>query len=271
MRALLCINFAMWMLISAHAQMDAILTDRVPSDYPVTSYIYIWQEHLAVTVSESNAVVKGTFQFRYNGAPQTFAKMVGVNFFVPVWFPEQNANDSRVAGFWAAFKRDEINHITAANSSVFEDAVGLRVSIGESPQAIYQFGVLTTNVWKGWHTNKWRVFQEVQQPGFSCLVFEFLRARDLLQKQLPVTITYRQPLLQSPGGGVLFYCPVFDHLPARVSTLNTNDYLIMIKAAAGCSLNGIMGTNSFTLNSGQSTTLSPQHHTPILIVSAKEG
>ena len=70
---------------------------------------------------------------------------------------------------------------------------------------------------------------------------------------------------------MFFYCPIFDRLPARVSTLNTNDYIITIKAAPGCSLNGVMGKTGFALESGQTMTLSPQDHTPILVVSVKKG
>jgi hypothetical protein len=263
MRRALCLLLATCTLASANP--------RLVLSNPVTSWTYIWQEHLDITVSDSEAVLKGTFRFRYAGTPQAAQQLIGVTLFVPVWFPEQNPSDHRVAAFWRAFRRDEMNHITPASSAAVEDALGLRVAIGESPQSISDFAVLTTNLWKGWYTNEWRVFQAVQEPGFCCLVFEFLRAADLLRKQLPMTITHRQPLLQAPGGRVFFYCPVFDHLPARISTLNTNDYAITIKAAAGCSLNGMMGKSTFSLDSGQSVTVSPQHHTPILIVSVKKG
>ncbi len=238
---------------------------------PVTSWTYIWQEQLEITVSDSEAVLKGTFRFRYAGKPEEFQKMLGVTLFVPVWFPEQNRTDPRVTEFWRAFNRNEKNHITPGNSTAFEEALGLRVNIGESPQSIYEFAALTTNAWKGQYSREWETFQTVQEPGFSCLVFEFLRAADMLRKQLPVTITHRQPLLQTPGGGVFFYCPIFDRLPAHISTLNTNNYAITIKAGAGCSLNGVMGKSSLALESGQSMTLSPQDHTPILILSVKKG
>ena len=262
MRTTLCLFLATCTFATANLR---VMTN------PVTSYTYIRQEHLEITVSDSEAVLKGTFRFRYAGTPEEFHRMLGVTLFVPVWFPEQNRTDPRVTAFWRAFTRNEKNHITPENSAAFEEALGLRVNIGESPQSIYEFAALTTNAWKGQYSREWKTFQTVQEPGFSCLVFEFLRAADLLRKQLPVTITHRQPLLEAAGGGVFFYCPIFDRLPARISTLNTNDYVITIKVAPGCSLNGVMGKTSFALESGQTMTLSPQDHTPILIVSVKKG
>jgi len=90
---------------------------------------------------------------------------------------------------------------------------------------------------------------------------------DTVLTQKPLTITYRQPLLQAGGVGHFFYLPEFANLPKGASTADTNRYSITIAAKPGCSLVMSSGDQNLAIEAGQSVTLSPRHHQAIRAVS----
>jgi hypothetical protein len=227
--------------------------------------IYIASERLSVTISQSDATVKGTFTFRYRGDKRESAKKTGVILFLPIWFPEESLDDPTVAAFWKVFQKDDRNQITATNTSAFEKTLGLKIAIGQHPLSVDDFAVLTTKVWKGPYNREWGSFQSIRESGFCCLVFEFSCSTDFVRRESPVSISWRQPLSRTEQDGLFFYTPILDNLPKGLPTHNTNLYAITITAAPGCSLSGRTGLKAFALGGGDSLTISPVHYERIRI------
>ena len=184
---------------------------------------------------------------------------------IPIWFPESHPTDSAVAGFWKAFPKDEVTEVTAETRAAFEHAVGLRVALGGQSLPVAQFSTLTTTSsrWGG-VSREWQ-----QEAGFCCLIFRFYFKDDSVLTQKPLTISYRQPLVQANGVSRFFYLPIFQNLPKGASTADTNRYSITLVAQPDCSLIVNSGGQECEVKAGHSITLSPRHHQAIRAVATR--
>jgi hypothetical protein len=225
--------------------------------------VYIASERLTVTVSPDVAELKGTFVFRYRQDVRNPGQKSFVMLEIPIWFPETHPRDPSVAAFWRSFPKDDITTVSPQNRAAFEKAVGLRVSLDGESLPIGQFSTLTsTNSRQRWAAREWQ-----QEAGFCCLVFRFYFTDDSALAEKPLTVAYRQPLLEEDGVGKFFYLPTFQNLPKDISTTDTNRYAITVAAQPGCSLTVSNGDQQRTLETGQGFTLSPKHNQPIKAVA----
>jgi hypothetical protein len=178
---------------------------------------------------------------------------------IPIWFPEADPEDPAVTAFWKAFPKDEVTQVTPQMRTTFEQAIALRVGLGNKSLRVEQFSTLTsTNSRQRWAPREWQ-----REAGFCCLVFRFYFKDDSALTKKPLTISYRQPLIHADRGGRFFYLPVFQNLPKGASTADTNRYAITIAAHPGCSLVVTSGDQKFAVEAGHSIALSPRHYQPI--------
>ena len=230
---------------------------------PATDRIYMASEHLTASISTEVAELRGTFTFQYRQDVPVPGQRSFVMLEIPIWFPEQHLTDPSVAAFWKAFPKDEIAEVTPQATAAFEQAVGLRASLGGEPLPVGQFSTLThTNSRQRWAAREWQ-----QEAGFCCLVFRFYFKDDSTLTQKPLTISYRQPLSHSDGVARFFYLPVIQNLPKGTSTADTNRYAITIAAQPDCSLIVTSADQMWQIESSHSVTLSPRHHQPIRAVA----
>jgi hypothetical protein len=234
-------------------------SNPLPLALPAADRIYMASEHLTVTISPDVAELQGTFTFRYRQEVWSPGRKSFVQLEIPIWFPEAQPRDPSVAGFWKAFRRDDGTQITPQTRAAFEKAVGLRVALGGHEVPVEEFWTLTsTNNRQRWAPHEWQ-----QEPGFCCLAFRFYFQDDSELTKKPLTISYRQPLLQTNGVGRFFYLPEFQNLPKNASTTDTNIYLITVVAKPGCSLAVTNGDKQSRVEAGQSIMISPRHHQSI--------
>jgi hypothetical protein len=226
---------------------------------PASDRIYLASEHLTATVSPDVAELQGTFTFQYRQDVPAPGRPSFVMLEIPIWFPEADPEDPAVAAFWKAFPKDEVTEVTPQMRTTFEQAIALRVGLGNKSLRVEQFSTLTsTNSRQRWAPREWQ-----QEVGFCCLVFRFYFKDDSALTKKPLTISYRQPLVHADRGGRFFYLPVFQNLPKGASTADTNRYAITIAAHQGCSLVVTSGDRTFAVKAGHSIALSPRHYQPI--------
>jgi hypothetical protein len=178
---------------------------------------------------------------------------------IPIWMPEQNSEGSNVTNFWKGIPRDEVVMFTPETRDAFEKGLGLSVFTGNQTLEIKRFTILTTrNDRQRWAPRDWQ-----QESGFWCVVPRFLVPSCSALTQQPMTMSWRQPLLQVSGKREFFYLPVFENLPATATTSDTNRYSITITVEAGCSVEVSNGREKATVLAGQSKVFTPRHHQAI--------
>lgn len=149
-------------------------------------------------------------------------------------------------------------------SRVYEDAIGLTVRVGDSPYIIGSFHPLPQEMdTPGREYFGFRWWRDVQETGFCILRFQVSLSEAVFTKAKPVRITYRQPLLKDNGERRFFYVPILEHLPAGITSTDTNMYAIIVKAATDCDLAVSYGEQHFNVGGGESLTLAPKHFQPI--------
>jgi hypothetical protein len=235
----------------------------LPVAFPAEVLVYMSSERLTASISPDEAELKGTFTFSNQLA---VAQAASIILEIPIWFPEIDPKDSSVADFWKSFRKDELTSVTPQIKVALEKSVGLHVSLGGEPLAAYRLTALTsTNSRQRWAPREWQ-----QETGFCCLVFEFYFDHAAALTQKPLTISYRQPLLQVKGAGEFFYLPVLQNLPKSLSTTDTNRYTITIIAEPRCSLVVSNGGQKTLVEAGHSITLSPRHHQAIRAIATTQ-
>lgn len=237
-----------------------VKANPLPLPFPAEDRVYMASENLTVIISPDEAKLKGTFTFTNQPA---VAQATSIILEIPIWFPEIDPKDISVAEFWKTLPKDELTAVTPQIQAALKKSVGLQVFLGGELLAPYQLTALTsTNGRQRWAPREWQ-----QEPGFCCLVFElyFEHAATLTQK--PLTISYRQPLLQVKGAGEFFYLPEFRNLPKGAPTTDTNCYAITIIAAPGCSLVVSNGSQKMLVEAGHSIMLNPKHHQAVRAIT----
>lgn len=233
-----------------------------PIPGPLGAHYYISFERLEVTVSPTDAAFKGTFEFSSpdfkdadKGTRETFMEL-------PIWFPQQTSDDPSVNAFWRGFGTNMLNIVRPHNRDAFKKAVALKVFFGRQAMPINGFAMLyqggDRRPFEFFRFKEWEIFQEIQEPGFCCLLFHVDGLGESAQKHVPVTISYRQPLFKAGKMGRFFYLPIFENLPKDVSTADTNCYSIKLTTAPGCSLAVTNGLQTFQIRAGSSVTLIPK-------------
>jgi hypothetical protein len=178
---------------------------------------------------------------------------------IPIWIPEQNSERSKVTNIWKEIPRDEAVMITPEIRDAFEKGLVLSVLTGNQPLEMKRFTILAThNDRQRWAPRAWQ-----QESGFWCLVPRFLVPSCSALIQKPMTMSWRQPLLQAAGKREFFYLPVFENLPAAATTSDTNRYSITITAEAGCSVEVSNGSEKATVLPSESSVFTPRHHQAI--------
>jgi hypothetical protein len=257
MRALIAIFLGYCTAVSANPRVIH------PSD--LRKGVYIASEHLVVSVTSSNARVRGTFTFDSGLTRKQLGQAKPVRLLVPLWFPEENTEDSSVAKFWKTFPKGGWNEVTDSDRGVLNEVLGLKVEIGQELAKIAELAVLRTDSFGAATNREWGAFRFVREPGFCCVVFEVLHSTDFVRNQTPVTISYNAPLFRKGGDGIFVYTPVFDPIPKGLSTLNTNRYAITIAAGPDCSLTWSSGARREPVESGKSITFAPKGWDPFRV------
>jgi hypothetical protein len=225
---------------------------------------YIDSEKLLVTISSTNAIIKGTFTFaslwqpsKDSGAqPPTHADVD-----LPLWLPENKPGDPFLNKFWKGFSRHGSDYLcdNLADEFAFLKSIAIRVNCknpvllpltipipemassgvksftdSEQPSEIRFFSCHAMNR-PDWMTEEqgpnWGY-----DPGFCFLMVRFCLSLSAVSNHYPITISYQHPLVQSNGDHRFYYIPNFDNLPKGVSTTNTNRYSVTVTAAPCCSL-----------------------------------
>jgi hypothetical protein len=243
-----------------------------PIPGPLGAHYYISFEQLQVAVSPTNAVFKGTFEFSSPDLKDSDKETWETYMELPIWFPQQTSDDPSVNAFWEAFGTNIFNVIRPNNKGAFEKAVALKVFFGRQAMPVAGFAMLYQDgdrrPFEFFTFNEWKVFQEYQEPGFCCLLFHIDGLGTFAQKHVPVTISYRQPLLKVGKTGRFFYLPIFENLPKDVSTTDTNRYSIELTALPGCLLSVTNGSKAFQIEAGNSVTLIPEDRQAIRAIVA---
>jgi hypothetical protein len=221
--------------------------------------VYIASEQLSISISSERASLRGVFTFQSRGTVKEAFMNQPVLMDIPIWFPEQNPQASNVAAFWKTIPKDEVVMFTPETRDAFEKGLVLSVFTGNQLLEIKRFSILTIhNDRQRWAPRDWQ-----QEPGFWCIVPRFLIPSCSALTQKPMTISWRQPLLQVAGKREFFYLPVFENLPAPTTTADTNRYSITITAEPTCSVDVSNGNEKATVFPGQSRVFTPRHHQAI--------
>ena len=217
--------------------------------------IYISFERLAVVVGPSAAEFRGTFKFKTKGHKSYATQTVAVR--LPIWFPIDSKDDSRVAGFWAVFDQSHHSLSSSKETQMLKEVLDLKVEI--AGRAVQPTLLLISG-----RQGKSTEFPESRQVlGCRSLLFYFPARPEEIGGENPVTISYRQPLLEYKGGRYFVYIPIFDNLPAGISTANMDMYSLSLTACPTCDLKVKASTFITPLRAGDEITLAPQHLQPI--------
>lgn len=230
---------------------------------PPVAPLYISSERLEVLISPKDAKFKGTFTFAAESMSDSERDMMDSFMELPIWFPQQSSNDQSVNVFWETFGTNLFNRIQPHNKGAFESAVALKVFFRRHLMPVNVFVMLyqggNQRPFKFLTFPEWEIFRERQESGFCCLLFNIGGFREIAQKHVPVTVSYRQPLFKTSNASRhFFYLPIFANLPKNISTADTNRYCIILTAAPGCSLAVTNGLQSFIIKAGKSVILTPQ-------------
>jgi hypothetical protein len=237
----------------------AAAANPLPGLNEAGALVYIASEHLSISISPERASLNGVFRFQSRGTVKEAYMNQPVLMDIPIWFPEQNPEGSNVTGFWKTIPKDEVVMFTPETRDAFEKGLVLRVFTGNQLLEIKRFTILTThNDRQRWAPRDWQ-----QEPGFWCIVPRFLIPSCSALTQKPMTISWRQPLLQVAGKREFFYLPVFENLPALTTTADTNRYSVTITAEPSCSVEVSNGNEKATVLPGQSRVFAPRHHQAI--------
>jgi hypothetical protein len=221
--------------------------------------VYIASEQLSISISPESASLKGVFTFQSRGMVKEAYMNQPVLMDLPIWFPEQSPEGSNFTAFWKTIPKDEVVMFTPKTRDAFEKGLVLSVFTGDQLLEIKRFTILTThNDRQRWAPRDWQ-----QEPGFWCIVPRFLIPSCSALTQKPLTISWRQPLLQMAGKREFFYLPAFENLPGLATTADTNIYSITITAEPSCSVDVSNGNEKATVLPGQSRVFSPRHHQAI--------
>jgi len=225
---------------------------------------YIASEHLTARIGRDSAQFSGTFTFAYRQNEPSLGQRRSMILEIPVWFPEIYPKDPSVAAFWIAFGQQGVVQVSSESRVILEQAIGLRVSLGEEPLTVDELVVLTQSQPGYRWRQKPRVPREwLKERGLGCVVFRFHLKNDSLLTQKPLTISYRQPHYEAYGGVRFFYLPNFNGLPEGASTIDPSLYSITIIAEPECALMLVSGDTKASVEPGQSIAVSPRHHQAI--------
>jgi len=225
---------------------------------------YMASEHLSVDIAKSEARLTGDFVFRRSVVVLS-EQDSRVVFQIPIWFPDQNAEDKTVAEFWATFQRDTsyvipTEKVTWMRPKVAADmrqllkrAIDLKVVVGKKEVPVTEFVVFSAG------TQRAGIPLTQKEPGFCCVVFSFSLEPSLMRGATQVAISYRQAYSRAAGEAYLFYVPIFENLPKEVSTTDTNLYSITFNTTEDCSAVVVAGESRLAARTGQSVTLAPRH------------
>ncbi len=241
----------------------------------IPARVYISSEHLSVTVSSNAATFEGTFTFAAQDL-NDFNKETQQTFMeLPIWFPQQVSDDPTVTAFWNAFGANMLQSLNPLTTNAFEKAIGLKIVFKKQLMSLrrgffmfYQGG--NQRPFMFFFLKEQKIFREIEDPGFACLVFSVDGLGEVAQSHAPVIVSYRQPLLKTKGQGRVFYLPIFENLPKDISTTDTNRYSITLTAATDCSLTVTNGKRRFKVRAGHSLTLAPEAHQAIRAVVTKQ-
>jgi hypothetical protein len=212
--------------------------------------VYISSEHLAIKVSPEQAEFAGTFTFHIaesEGASQELLRRVYARIFLPIWLHQ--APDQKYSVLASGPRPQD----ASPGTTELAKTLGLKVMVGTQNQEHVRF----------WEGLPLFVGEANPDPELRIVSFEFFFPPGIFTNDAPVTISYRQPCLRSNGHGNFFYMPIFESLPAHISTADTNRYAITIMAEKGCSSAVTNGGDVFTLRAGQSIVCSPKASQPI--------
>jgi hypothetical protein len=236
-------------------------------------------ESVRVTISPTDAVFNASFIFKSDRTPN---KNTPVVVRLPIWFPQNSTEDLSVAEFWATFNKDDEAGdavSTTREKRAFDRAIGLNISAGNRRLVTGHpdYFIATPTNWGPENVTSTPYLRdppffkdvprkELQSPGYGILIIVVWSDSDTVLNGKPVTMTYRQPLVRSQGEGHFFYLPIFEYLPADISTADTNRYSITLTATPECSLTITAGSKKVTVARGQSVTLGADRHRPIQAV-----
>ncbi len=225
----------------------------VAPDPPLNAFIS--SEKLAVTIGPSEAEFNGTFTFKIVGDVSTVERTMNVaRLQIPVWFPSDTNESSAIAAFWKAIDQSEDSYLMEAVSrKAVEQAVEMKVVAGA--QSLQASDLIISGRGGYGYTiipKKWR------EAGYHVLLFTFMVSPRIIDSEVPITISYRQPLLSTAGRNSFFYLPIFEHLPKGVSLSDTNRYSITLTAASSCDLIVTNGSFKAQVEPGRDVNLSPK-------------
>lgn len=248
-----------WFCVTARA-------NPVAPDPPLNAFIS--SEKLAVTIGPAEAKFNGTFTFKTAGSVSNVEyTMNAARLQIPIWFPSDVKQSSAIASFWKAIDQTQYSYLTDSTSKkAVEQAVGLKVVVGtQSLQASDlvisgRGGYGYTLIPKGW-----------RESGYHVLLFTFEVSPRIIDSGTPITISYRQPLLNTVGRSSFFYIPIFEHLPKSISLSETNRYCITLAAAPNCDLVVTNGLFNARVEHGRDINLSPKHLQAIRVMVQSRG
>ena len=191
--------------------------------------VYLTSEQLTVKFSPEAAVLKGTFTFRAF-ARVAFAEGHLAELCVPVWLPD-----------------DQTKHPPAPSLEIG----GRKPKLWREP------------LWMSRGLTQWFIGVGLPEPGFRVWVCKFRLPYRLVENEVPVTITYTQPLRRSEGDRQFYYLPIIRPMKRESLTVDTNRFSITLATGPDCSLAVTNGQQEHAVAAGHSITLTPEDRQPI--------
>jgi hypothetical protein len=215
-------------------------------------------ERLAVVVGPSAAEFSGTFKFKATGQKSYASETVAV--VLPIWFPIDSNGDSEIAQFWSVFDQPHHSLSSSKERRMLKKVLHLKVEVAGRE---LQPTLLSISGRNGGSTG----FAKSQEVlGCRSLLVYFSANPEEVGSENPVTISYRQPLLERNGERYFVYIPMFDNLPAGKTTANMDVYSLSVTAGPTCDLKVKTATFLSPLHAGEEITLAPEHLQPVRVL-----
>jgi hypothetical protein len=236
---------------------------------------HLSSERLLIGLSAEEAIVSGSFTFRFEPDDPGPLREWRMALQVPIWMPAESEHDPTVTSFWRAFGDGLFaGGITDDNRDPFEAAVRFSALLNDrplraEPHIAYSRHTNPAAVrWNWYWLQDQAEFQTFEADGIGCLIVQLGMDCSALLNETPVAVNYRQPLAKISDGWLFVYLPVFREFPSRLTTTDLDHFSITLVADTNVILNVTNGPHSpvQVVGPGQRLVLSPAHLQPIRAV-----
>ena len=185
---------------------------------------YLSSERLLIGLSAEEAIVSGSFTFRFEPDDPGPLRERRIALQVPVWIPAESEHDPTVKPFWRAFGDGVFaGGITDNNRGPFQAALHFLARLNDQPlrvETLQAYSRLTNPVavrWNWYWLRDQAEFQAFAADDIGCVIVHMVLGCSALLNETPVTVIYRQPLAETADGHLFVYLPMFQEFPSRLT------------------------------------------------------